>query len=146
MLDIGLAKDGVPSRGWQTWIICTVMVVIAGIFVTIRLIARHLRTGIQIDDWTTLAALVCSYKLFKPPLNPKSGNIPISFALPLTRILRSRQHCSRSFMTWVSPHYLSKCWILLPNILPANKNIYLQPQLWNMDLESMSGTFQMIAK
>lgn len=59
MVDVGFSKDGIQSRGWQLYIVGTVMVVIAGIFVALRLAARHQRGGIQADDYTITAAVVC---------------------------------------------------------------------------------------
>ena len=56
--NIGLPADGEDNRGWQLWIVSTVMVIVSGLFVLIRLAARHFRNGIQVDDWTILAAAV----------------------------------------------------------------------------------------
>lgn len=59
MVDVGFPREGVESRGWQLYIIGTVMVIVAGIFVALRLAARYQRDGIRVDDYTITAALVC---------------------------------------------------------------------------------------
>ncbi|EFE34606.1 uncharacterized protein ARB_06369 [Trichophyton benhamiae CBS 112371] len=58
MVDLGRPTADVPSRGYQLWVTDVVVVIVAGIFVAIRLVSRYLRSGIQVDDWTILAALV----------------------------------------------------------------------------------------
>lgn len=56
--NIGLPEDGEANRGWQLWIVSTVMVIFAGFFVAARLFARYFRNGIQVDDWLIFGALV----------------------------------------------------------------------------------------
>lgn len=58
MVDLGRPTADVPSRGYQLWLTDVVVVIVAGVFVVIRLVSRYLRSGIQVDDWTILAALV----------------------------------------------------------------------------------------
>ncbi|EFE37927.1 hypothetical protein TRV_07417 [Trichophyton verrucosum HKI 0517] len=58
MVDLGRPTADVPSRGYQLWVTDVVVVIVAGVFVAIRLVSRYLRSGIQVDDWTILAALV----------------------------------------------------------------------------------------
>lgn len=60
MKDIGFPTPDVPSRGYQLWIVGTVMVSVAGLFVTFRLVSRYFRGGIRIDDWMLMASLICS--------------------------------------------------------------------------------------
>ncbi|KAI1912452.1 hypothetical protein LOZ39_005725 [Ophidiomyces ophidiicola] len=61
MVNIGFPTPDNPNRGWHVWIIGTVMVLIASVFVIVRLAARYFRSLIQMDDWTILAALIsCS--------------------------------------------------------------------------------------
>ncbi|EGD85577.2 uncharacterized protein TERG_01848 [Trichophyton rubrum CBS 118892] len=61
-----------PSRGFQLWVTDVVVVIVAGVFVAIRLVSRYLRSGIQVDDWTILAALVLSV-LFSTTQNVAVG-------------------------------------------------------------------------
>ncbi|PGG96560.1 hypothetical protein AJ79_09540 [Helicocarpus griseus UAMH5409] len=66
MSSIGKSTPGHPSRGWDLWIVSTVMVIVAGLFVSARLIGRHMSGGFQgfkIDDYTILAALANSIVL-----------------------------------------------------------------------------------
>ncbi|EEH23269.2 hypothetical protein PABG_05480 [Paracoccidioides brasiliensis Pb03] len=49
---------GLPSRGWDLWIVSTVMVVVAGVFVVARLAGRYVKGEFRIDDYTIFAALV----------------------------------------------------------------------------------------
>ncbi|EEQ34991.1 uncharacterized protein MCYG_07810 [Microsporum canis CBS 113480] len=60
MVDLGRPTADVPSRGYQLWLTDVVVVIVAGVFVVIRLVSRYLRSGIQVDDWTILAALLLS--------------------------------------------------------------------------------------
>ncbi|KAK2865109.1 hypothetical protein FQN49_003901 [Arthroderma sp. PD_2] len=62
-LNIGLPTDGVPNRGWKIWVTSTAMVSCAAILVTIRVVTRCFRGGIKCDDWTIIAALICSILL-----------------------------------------------------------------------------------
>ncbi|DAA77534.1 TPA_exp: Uncharacterized protein A8136_6080 [Trichophyton benhamiae CBS 112371] len=72
MVDLGRPTADVPSRGYQLWVTDVVVVIVAGIFVAIRLVSRYLRSGIQVDDWTILAALVLSV-LFSTTQNVAVG-------------------------------------------------------------------------
>ncbi|KAK2841616.1 hypothetical protein FQN49_006077, partial [Arthroderma sp. PD_2] len=60
MVELGRPTAEVPSRGYQLWVTDVVVVIVAGLFVVIRLISRYMRSGIQIDDWTILVALILS--------------------------------------------------------------------------------------
>ena len=62
--NIGLPEGAEENRGWQLWIVSTVMVIVAGLFVIIRLVARYFRNGIQVDDWMILAAAVSAPRWF----------------------------------------------------------------------------------
>ncbi|EFR02389.1 integral membrane protein [Nannizzia gypsea CBS 118893] len=46
------------GRGYVLYIVGTLMVTLAGVFVLLRLVGRYLRDGIKADDWTILGALV----------------------------------------------------------------------------------------
>ncbi|KAF3895819.1 putative Plasma membrane protein Pth11-like [Trichophyton interdigitale] len=72
MVDLGRPTATVPSRGYQLWVTDVVVVIVAGVFVAIRLVSRYLRSGIQVDDWTILAALVLSV-LFSTTQNVAVG-------------------------------------------------------------------------
>lgn len=78
--NIGLPRPGHPNRGWHLWLVSTIMVIVAGIFVGVRLVARYLRGGLQADDWTILVALV---------RNRLRLGIVASVLAKLTRICRS---------------------------------------------------------
>ncbi|KAK2760982.1 hypothetical protein FQN53_007824 [Emmonsiellopsis sp. PD_33] len=60
MSPMGKSTPGHPSRGWDLWIISTVMVIVAGFFVGARLVGRYMAGGFQIDDYTIVAALMNS--------------------------------------------------------------------------------------
>ncbi|KAK2736393.1 hypothetical protein FQN57_000770 [Myotisia sp. PD_48] len=60
MANYGFPTADVPSRGYQAFIIGTVMVIVAGIFVAVRLAARFNRGGIQVDDWMIVVSLILS--------------------------------------------------------------------------------------
>ncbi|KMQ48424.1 hypothetical protein HL42_0873 [Trichophyton rubrum] len=72
MVDLGRPTADMPSRGFQLWVTDVVVVIVAGVFVAIRLVSRYLRSGIQVDDWTILAALVLSV-LFSTTQNVAVG-------------------------------------------------------------------------
>ncbi|EEQ35102.1 hypothetical protein McanMca71_001710 [Microsporum canis] len=54
----GFPVASVPDKGIVLFIVGTVMVIIAGLVVLLRLVGRYLREGLRIDDWTILAALL----------------------------------------------------------------------------------------
>lgn len=54
---IGTA-DG--TRGFSLWISSVIMVIVAGIFVTVRCVHRMMRNILGTDDYLILASLVCS--------------------------------------------------------------------------------------
>ncbi|EFW21820.1 conserved hypothetical protein [Coccidioides posadasii str. Silveira] len=60
MVNIGLSTPDHPNRGLQLWLVGVVMVLVAAIFVIVRLAARYVRSGIQMDDWTIFASLTIS--------------------------------------------------------------------------------------
>lgn len=70
MVDLGRPTADMPSRGFQLWVTDVVVVIVAGVFVAIRLVSRYLRSGIQVDDWTILAALVGGSVLFFSSILP----------------------------------------------------------------------------
>ncbi|KAF3482206.1 uncharacterized protein GIQ15_04965 [Arthroderma uncinatum] len=58
MGSVGFPTADVPDRGFVLYIVGTVLVVIAGLSVALRLVGRYLRDGFRADDWTILGALV----------------------------------------------------------------------------------------
>ncbi|EFW17844.1 hypothetical protein D8B26_004819 [Coccidioides posadasii str. Silveira] len=44
------------GRGTQLWVVATVMVVVSGFFVSLRLIGRYFRSMLWVDDWAIVAA------------------------------------------------------------------------------------------
>ncbi|WEW58170.1 hypothetical protein PRK78_003638 [Emydomyces testavorans] len=73
MVNIGLPTPDHPNRGWHVWVVGTVMVIVAAIFVAVRLAVRYLKGGIQMDDWTILAALI-SASMFTTSHNISVGH------------------------------------------------------------------------
>ncbi len=56
--NVGLGTQGPEQRGWALYLWSIIMVIIAGLFVAVRLSATALRKRLGSDDWTILAALV----------------------------------------------------------------------------------------
>jgi len=55
---VGLGTAGPVERGWTLYILSVVMVVVAGLFVGVRIGTTAARRRLGMDDWTILAALV----------------------------------------------------------------------------------------
>lgn len=61
--EIGLATPDTPNRGFPLWLCSVLMVILAGIFVLLRLAIRFHRGRLGWDDWTILTSLICSVLL-----------------------------------------------------------------------------------
>lgn len=57
-MDSELPPPGDTRRATAMFVLALVMVIVAAIFVALRLIGRYYRSMLQIDDWTILASLV----------------------------------------------------------------------------------------
>lgn len=49
---------GPGSRGWELYITSVIMVILSGLFVSLRLLQRKTKTKLDLDDYTSLSALV----------------------------------------------------------------------------------------
>lgn len=49
---------GQGSRGWELYITSVVMVILSGLFVSLRLLQRKTTSKLDLDDYTSLFALV----------------------------------------------------------------------------------------
>lgn len=56
--NVGLGTSTPDSRGWILYILSVVMVVVAGLFVGVRIGTTAARKHLGMDDWTILASLV----------------------------------------------------------------------------------------
>ena len=54
----GSSTNGVPDRGIELYVVSIVMVIVAGLFVIGRLVARLTKNKLGWDDYTIIAALV----------------------------------------------------------------------------------------
>ncbi len=61
--NVGLGTQGPEQRGWALYLWSIIMVIVAGLFVAVRLLATGMRKRLGSDDWTILAALVSIRKL-----------------------------------------------------------------------------------
>ena len=62
--NVGLGTDGPVQRGWGLWLTSVLAVIIAGVFVAARIAQRYIkRSGLGLDDWMIIAALVSSVLL-----------------------------------------------------------------------------------
>ena len=54
----GQGTTAVPDQGFTLWIVSVVMVIVAGLFVIVRLASRLTKNKFGYDDYTIVAALV----------------------------------------------------------------------------------------
>ena len=60
----GQGTTRVPDRGFTLWIVSVVMVIVAGLFVIVRLASRLSMNKFGYDDYTIIAALVSFWPLY----------------------------------------------------------------------------------
>ncbi|KAF2737759.1 hypothetical protein EJ04DRAFT_86507 [Polyplosphaeria fusca] len=58
--NVGLGTEGPDQRGWTLWIVSVVGVVLSAVFVGARILQRIVVTGLGMDDYVIIAALVAS--------------------------------------------------------------------------------------
>lgn len=88
----GFPQDGIPDKGWQLFVTSTVFVILAAIFVAIRLAARWTKHTIGADDVTIFLSLVGSQVLLDTLLAKQVPNptlltricVPQLFSIVLT--------------------------------------------------------------
>lgn len=56
--NVGLGTAGPVERGWTLYILSVVMVIVAGLFVAVRMGTSAARKHLGMDDWTILLSLV----------------------------------------------------------------------------------------
>ena len=54
MPNVGKGTEDVANQGWGLYIVSVVMVIISGLFVTSRVVIRHTRGMIGMDDWMSI--------------------------------------------------------------------------------------------
>jgi len=54
------STPGHPNSGWPLYEVSIAMTIVAGLFVMARAVARWFKTGLKVDDWMIIAALVSS--------------------------------------------------------------------------------------
>jgi hypothetical protein len=57
------STPGHPNSGRPLYEVSIAMTIVAGLFVVARVVARWSKTGLKVDDWTIIAALVSSFPI-----------------------------------------------------------------------------------
>ena len=72
MGNVGKATPDVPNQGWGLYIVSVVMVIVSGVFVSIRIGVRVARRMMGMDDWMIIMVRV--HAVERSPLTVLTGS------------------------------------------------------------------------